>query len=383
MSEHGNEVMLPGVKHKILVLSGKGGVGKSTVAVNLAAGLALQGHAVGLLDVDIHGPSVPVLLGLEDAKVEQLGDKMLPVRHAGMLVMSVGFLLGDKDDAVIWRGPMKAGVIRQFLEQVEWGELDYLVVDSPPGTGDEPLSICQHLPGARALIVTTPQAVAAADVRKSVTFCNKLEMPVAGVVENMGGFVCPHCGTVTDIFKSGGGKKIADKFGIPFIGTLPIDPDIGEAGEDGEPFIRRHAGSPLAAAFQPVLDAVIAGNKQAAPSAAKETVMRKIALPVVGGKLNLHFGHCDAFSVFSIDASGAIAGREELAAPPHEPGLLPRFLHERGVTDIIAGGMGQRAQDLFRENGIKVCVGASGDPEALVRQYLAGTLVSGVNACDH
>lgn len=243
------------IKHKILVLSGKGGVGKSTVAANIAISLALAGKKVGLLDVDIHGPSIPKLLHLEDARLMSDGMKVEPASVGDNLkVMSIGFMLQDKDDAVIWRGPMKYGVIKQFLSQVDWGELDYMVVDSPPGTGDEPLSIIQILGETDgAVIVTTPQDISTADVRKSINFCHKINVPVLGVVENMSGFVCPCCGERTDIFKSGGGEKMAQEMDVPFLGRIPIDPHIVEASDSGKPYVYHYAKSPTAKSFEEVV----------------------------------------------------------------------------------------------------------------------------------
>ena len=223
------------VQRKIVVLSGKGGVGKSTVSVNLAAGLMMAGLKVGLLDVDIHGPSIPTMLGLEGRTPQNNSDELVPLEAHGLKVMSAGFFLRSQDEAIIWRGPMKANAIRQFLQDVAWGELDYLVVDSPPGTGDEPLSVCQlikNLDGA--VIVTTPQKVAAVDVRKSITFCRQLKVPVLGVIENMSGFACPKCGEVTPILGSGGGGRMAAEMGVPFLGSIPIDPAIALAGDCGQ-----------------------------------------------------------------------------------------------------------------------------------------------------
>lgn len=242
------------IRHKIVVLSGKGGVGKSTVAVNLAMGLHLAGKKVGLLDVDIHGPSVPTMLGLEQSQVMEGNGELVPVDLNGMKVISLGFFLKDRDEAVIWRGPMKTGVITQFIRDVAWGDLDYLIVDSPPGTGDEPLSVCQTLERADgAVIVTTPQKVAAVDVRKSISFCRQINLPVLGVIENMNGFVCPKCGELTAVFQSGGGKLMADDMGVPFLGSVPIDPQIAEAGDSGVAFLQRYADSTTAALFQSLL----------------------------------------------------------------------------------------------------------------------------------
>lgn len=239
------------IKHKILILSGKGGVGKSTVAVNLAISLSLSGKRTGLLDIDIHGPSVPKILNLEGRTVEAMADTILPIEvGANLKVMSIGFLLPSQDDAVIWRGPMKYHMIKQFLKDVEWGELDFLIIDSPPGTGDEPLAIVQLLENADgAVVVTTPQEVALSDVRKSITFCRSLNLPVLGVLENMSGFICPKCGERTDIFKSGGGEDMAMTMNVPFLGRIPIDPQIVEACDSGQPYVDKYRQSQAARAF--------------------------------------------------------------------------------------------------------------------------------------
>jgi len=249
------------IKHRIAVLSGKGGVGKSTVAVNLATSLALSGKRVGLLDVDIHGPSVPTMLGLDAANVRPgvCEDGILPLELGNLKVMSIGFLLADQDDAVILRGPAKIGVIQQFLRDVVWGELDFLIIDSPPGTGDEPLSVIQTIGDVQgAVIVTTPQRVASVDVRKSITFCRKLDVPILGVIENMSGFVCPHCGEITDIFSTGGGRGISDSMDVPFLGSIPIDPSIGIAGDAGSPFMDRYAASPTAQIMRDIIAPIAA-----------------------------------------------------------------------------------------------------------------------------
>lgn len=227
------------IKHKIVVMSGKGGVGKSTVAVNMAVTFSMQGFSVGLLDCDIHGPSIPKMLAIEDEKLLVDECKIAPVIiNPQLKVVSMGFLISDKDTPVIWRGPLKMGVIKQFLGEVVWGELDYLIIDLPPGTGDEPLSIAQLLPhNDGAIIVTTPQDVAAVSVRKSVNFAKSLHMPVIGIIENMSGFVCPHCNTVTDIFGKDGGEKIANDFKIPLLGKIPINANITKAGDLGRPIV--------------------------------------------------------------------------------------------------------------------------------------------------
>jgi len=221
----------------LVVLSGKGGVGKSTAAVNLALGLSLQGLKTGILDVDIHGPSIPKLLGLAGKRMEMGNGELLPLEsYANLSVVSMGLFLDNDEHPVIWRGPMKANMIREFIQRVAWGKLDYLVVDCPPGTGDEPLSIAQLLGRkARAVILTTPQEVSTIDVEQCVTFCSQLNLPIAGIIENMSGFICPHCGKETDIFSRGGGERLAQKYGVPFLGKIPLDPDIVKSGDEGRP----------------------------------------------------------------------------------------------------------------------------------------------------
>jgi len=239
------------IGYKLLVMSGKGGVGKSTVAANLAAWLASSGKSVGLLDVDIHGPSIPKLMGLEGCGVSLLGSEIVPIEIGGNLkVMSIGFLLSSDRVSVIWRGPMKHGVIRQFLKDVAWGPLDYLVIDAPPGTGDEPLSVAQLVAHpAGAVLVTTPQELSIADVRRSVSFCQQVSLPVVGIIENMSGLFCPHCGGQIELFKTDGGEALAREMNVPFLGRIPIDPQIVRCGDSGVPYVRQFSESAAARAF--------------------------------------------------------------------------------------------------------------------------------------
>ncbi len=375
------------IGHKIVVLSGKGGVGKSTVAVNLAVSLSLRGERVGLLDIDIHGPSVPQLLNLDRFQVEGNGDSLLPIRFSDNLkVMSIGCLLRDRDEAVIWRGPRKYGVIKQFLKDVEWGDLDYLIIDSPPDTGDEPLSICQLIEDLEgAVIVTTPQQVALLDVRKSITFCKELNVPVLGVIENMSGFACPKCGEVTAIFRNGGADSMASDMGVPFLGRIPIDPCIGIACDEGEPHVIRNADSETAKAFSLTVESILSIEKGTNEIKEKESSIMRIAIPVAEGKLAMHFGHCEQFALIDTDPETKTIVKVAMETPPaHEPGVLPKWLAEKGANVIIGGGMGSRAQSLFAEQKIEVVVGAPADlPENIVKAYLAGTLASGENVCDH
>jgi len=253
------------IKHTIMVMSGKGGVGKSTVAVNLSIGLSQQGYTVGVLDADIHGPNIPKILGIEEERL--LADdegSIRPVEALGSLkVVSVGYLLDSKDTPVIWRGPMKHGVINQFLKDVNWGELDFLVVDLPPGTGDEPLSIAQLIKNTEgveaplAVVVTTPQDVALLDSRKSIGFARALGLEVLGVIENMSGFKCPHCGEPIDLFKTGGGEKAAKDLGVKFLGSVPIDPDIVIDTDAGVPFITHKNTSDATSAFRNIVASIL------------------------------------------------------------------------------------------------------------------------------
>jgi ATP-binding protein involved in chromosome partitioning len=382
------------IKHKIMVLSGKGGVGKSTVAANIAVAIALEGNKVGILDTDFHGPSIPTLLYLGNARPTSDGKSILPVQLTdGIKVMSIGFLLPNQDDAVIWRGPMKMSVIKQLLTEVNWGDLDYLIIDFPPGTGDEPLSVAQLIPESDgAIIVTTPQDLSINDVRKCINFCRQVNVPVLGVVENMSGLVCPHCNNVIDIFKKGGGETMAAEMGVPFLGSIPIEPMIVEASDAGKPFVYHYSKTEAAKAFSRAVEPILHLEDRVQPVPETQSVMPekqdgnlRIAVPVAQGRLSAHFGHCEEFAFFDVDAAAKTILKEKReTAPPHEPGLLPVWLAERATDVILAGGMGERAQGLFADQGIKVFVGAAtDDPHHVVEAYLNGNLALGDNLCDH
>lgn len=402
---------------KLVVLSGKGGVGKSTVAVNLAVGLARTGRKVGLLDVDVHGPSVPRMLGLGRARPVAGEGWMAPVSAGPNLrVMSLGFFLPDPEVPVIWRGPVKMGMVRQFLVDVRWGDLDVLVVDCPPGTGDEPLSVLQLLgEDAHAVIVTTPQGVAVDDVRRSVGFCRQIGNPILGIVENMGGYVCPKCGELTPLFPAGGGEQLARETGVPFLGSIPLHPDLTSAGDAGrslldtDPVAGQEPEHPVIRAFGPVVRAAVGvcppvratAAETAATAEIAETAGNgandngghapqgisdmKIAIPLAAGKLCQHFGHCEQFAVLTVDpGSGTVMGQELLTPPPHEPGVLPAWIADTGTRLVIAGGMGARARQLLEERGVQVLVGASAaDPADLVAAWFGNSLELGANTCDH
>lgn len=247
------------VKYRIAVISGKGGVGKSTVSVNTAMQLALAGKKVGLLDLDLHGPSIPKMLKLENVPLVGNGsDRIHPMEIGGLKVMSVGFLLEAADTPLIARGPMKISIIQQFLSDVEWGELDYLIIDLPPGTGDEALTIGQMLPDTYAIIVTTPQNISASDVSRSINFCKQLKMQVLGIVENMSGFVCPKCGHIEYIFAEGAGEALAQTYNVAFLGKIPLDPVVCRGGDEGQPFIQYYRQSPATVAFENAMEPILA-----------------------------------------------------------------------------------------------------------------------------
>ncbi len=247
------------IKNKLIVMSGKGGVGKTSVSVNLAMALAKKGFKVGIMDVDIHGPDVPRMLGLDGLLGVTADQRLVPIKFDDHLAaVSIESLSQNKDDAIIWRGPIKHSVIRQFIGDVEWGDLDFLIIDAPPGTGDEPLSVAQVITDAKAVIVTTPQEVALADVRKSINFCKTVKMDILGVVENMSGFKCPHCDEVVDLFGRGGGERTAETFGLAFLGKIPFDPNVVTAGDTGVSFQETYPDAEATEAFTSVARKVAA-----------------------------------------------------------------------------------------------------------------------------
>ncbi|HBT89726.1 Mrp/NBP35 family ATP-binding protein [Desulfobacter sp.] len=247
------------IKHKIFVLSGKGGVGKSSVSANLAATLAKKGYKTGLMDVDVHGPSIAQMFNITELlDIAPDTKQLLPKRiNENLTVVSVQALMQDKDQAVIWRGPAKTGIIKQFVGSVAWGNLDFLVIDAPPGTGDEPLTVVQTIPDARGIIVTTPQEVALADVRKSISFCKTVKMETLGIIENMAGYTCPHCNKHIDLFKSGGGEKTAKAQDLNFLGSIPFDTRVVESGDDGVPVMMYEAPGPFKDAFEKVVENIL------------------------------------------------------------------------------------------------------------------------------
>jgi ATP-binding protein involved in chromosome partitioning len=245
------------IKNKILVMSGKGGVGKTSTSVNLSVALANKGYNVGLMDVDLHGPDVPRMLGLEGTPQVNENKKLNPISYSENLkAISIESFTPNKDDAIIWRGPLKFSAIKQFIGDVDWGNLDFLIIDAPPGTGDEPLTVAQTISDAKAIIVTTPQEVALADVRKSINFCKTVKMEIFGLIENMSGFSCPHCGEMVDLFGTGGGEKTASHMGVRFLGRIPFDPKMVACADSGVCYQESHSDSVVTKAFVDVAEAM-------------------------------------------------------------------------------------------------------------------------------
>ena len=376
------------IKHKILVFSGKGGVGKSTTAANLAVALALSGKRVGLLDIDFHGPSIPKLMGMAGRRPEIKDETLIPIPFSDNLkVMSLGMVLGDEDDAVIWRGPMKKSAIKQLVKDVAWGDLDYLIVDSPPGTGDEPLSLVQIMQDLRgAIIVTQPQQLSIDDVRRSVSFCEKMNLPIIGIIENMSGFVCSHCGEVEEIFKSGGGEALAEEKDIPFLGKVPIDPAIVRASDAGEPFVYHNAKSRAAKVFEKMVGhiettvealATTAAEKKAAQAEEEKThVIKRFAMPVEDGMVSAHFGKAKDFIFIDYDMdAGAAVKTEQKPPPPHEHGSTPKWVVAEKVDVVIAGSMGDSARQTLQESGVQVVANAPhGKPLYIISKFIKGEL---------
>ncbi|NCD24232.1 MAG: ATP-binding protein [Deltaproteobacteria bacterium] len=261
------------IKYKLFIMSGKGGVGKSSVSTNLAAALALKGYKVGLLDVDIHGPSVPHLLGLTGLLEIDQNHGILPKRYSENLsVVSMESLLKDPDQAVLWKGPMKTSAIRQFVSDVDWGELDFLVIDSPPGTGDEPMAVLKTVPDALSIVITTPQEISLADVRKSINFLQYVKANILGVVENMSGLICPHCSQKIDLFKTGGGEELARKYGLEFLGAIPLDPATVVAGDLGKPVVMLDVDCPAKKALLDLAERVIMAAENSLEAASSSHV---------------------------------------------------------------------------------------------------------------
>jgi len=359
------------IKHKIMVMSGKGGVGKSTIAVNLAVGLSLQDFMVGLLDVDLHGPSIPKMLGARDLKLTRRPDgKLGAIKYSPNLkFLSIEPLLPSEDSAVIWRGPIKISAIKQFIGDIDWGELDYLVIDAPPGTGDEPLTIAKTIPDAYALIVTTPQEVSLIDVKKSIRFCQKVKLRILGIVENMSGFICPHCGKPIDLFKRGGGQKLAEEMGVRFLGRIPVDPRIVDTGDAGRPLVGRYPESITAKAFEELIRNVVSATEEMRRDVLEEVFMR-IAIPVsTPTKIEKDVDKAVLFALYDVE-KGKILVKDVVRKPDDQD--LNEFLKEQAATHIVLFKPTPEMAERFNMLGIKVLATdeEKASPDELVKEYI-------------
>lgn len=369
------------MKHKIVVMSGKGGVGKSTVSVNLAYYLASQRKKVGLLDVDVHGPSVAKMTGIEGMRLKT-NEQGLPVpiqvpTQENLYVVTVASILESPDDPIIWRGPAKNGVIRQFLDEIFWPELDFLIVDCPPGTGDEPLSVIQTIGDVSGtVIVSTPQQVALLDVRKSLKFAGMLNLPVIGIVENMSGFVCPHCGETVDIFKTDGTLQTAKDFGTEVLGKIPLEPQVVNATDAGKPYVTLYAETAAGKAMAQIGKNVMTKIEEIAN---REIV---VAIPSEDGLLNPHFGHTKNFTLYTIKQKSVVAEEEIPIIKGSHADVIAWLKNEKKVEVIIAGGMGDEATNICRSFGIKLFRGVGvGKCSSIIQLYIENKLTDREGTC--
>lgn len=356
------------IRHKILVMSGKGGVGKSSVAVGLALTLARQGYKVGLMDVDIHGPNVLRMLGLKEPFDLTSAQFELPPELADHLkVISIEAVMRNRDLAVIWRGPLKHQLIRQFLSEVQWGFLDYLIIDSPPGTGDEPMSVAQTIPEAKALIVTTPQEISLADVRKSINFCQKIHLDILGLVENMSGYRCPHCGADLPLFRKGGGERTARIYNIPFLGSLPFDPEVVEAADQGRLLELSQEDRPFFAALKPLVNYLL---KVLPPLSRREPGEIRLAVPLEDNRVAPLPTKAEKFVLFFIK-DGKVVNQETFTRPDLDPLTFPVWLENLGVSHLV-GDLKAAAQSVFQRKGIEIVrPRPEQTPEQLAESFLS------------
>lgn len=369
------------MKYKIVVMSGKGGVGKSTVSVNLAYYLASQGKKVGLLDVDVHGPSVAKMTGIEGMRLKA-NEKGRPVpiqvpNQENLYVVTVASILDSPDAPVIWRGPAKNGVIRQFLEEICWPELDFLIVDCPPGTGDEPLSAIQTIGDVSGtVIVSTPQQVALLDVRKSLKFAGLLNLPVIGIVENMSGFVCPHCGETVDIFKTDGTLKTAADFGTEVLGKIPLEPQVVNATDSGKPYVTLYAETAAGRAMAQIGEKVVNKVEELAD---REIV---VAIPSENGTLNPHFGHTNYFTLYTVKRKTVSAQEEVAVIEGSHSDVIAWLKNEKKVEVVIAGGMGNEAANICHSFGMKLFRGVGvGKCSSIIQLYIEKKLTDREGTC--
>lgn len=360
LSKHPVEEALAKIKNVFVVMSGKGGVGKSTVSANLAVSLKNKGYKTAVLDADIHGPSMFRMFGIDGERLAVDEDKyIIPIEKDGLKVMSVAGTLGNEGESTILRGPIKIGVITQFISDARWGELDYLIIDLPPGTGDEPLTVAQTVENAQAVIVTTPQEVSIIDVKKSVDFCRKLNIPISGVIENMGSIVCPDCGKIIPLFPGHGGEKLAAEYSLPFLGSLPFESAVSAGADKGQTLLAEGGGF-SSEVFLNIVDKLLESkiNPEDIPMGQDKNLDGKlIAVPVEGEELSPHFGHSSSFAFYKLDGLD-IKFKDVQMSPKHEQGVIPAWLKENEVNVLIAKNLGTKAEQLLIESGIEVVKGA-------------------------
>ncbi|MBP7652924.1 P-loop NTPase [Candidatus Dependentiae bacterium] len=371
------------IKNKIVVLSGKGGVGKSTVAASLAAKLSLLGYKTGLLDVDLHGPSIPTMFGVKNQSLKSDNGLFIPIQiNDNLKLMSVEFFLQDTDSPLIWRGPLKIGIIRQFVSDTLWGNLDFLIIDSPPGTGDEPLTVAQDITGAKGVIVTTPQEIALSDVRKSIEFCNKLNMPVLGVIENFGFIQCPHCLEKIDILKGAGADSLYAKFNIEPLGKLPIIPAVAEKMDCGKIMeLFTEKSSIYRDIFSIIASKIL--NKNNFRGDEKQMKIGMVILENKGmdSMISAHFGQCENFLIAEIENQKVKSFNVYKNNTVHGGGgcVAVDEILKYGINYVIAGGMGGGAQMKFANAGVKV-FGAEGTAKSALDNFFKNEL-GGLSEC--
>ncbi|WP_027398330.1 iron-sulfur cluster carrier protein MrpORP [Anaerovorax odorimutans] len=368
------------VKKVIGIVSGKGGVGKSSVTSMLAVSMNRKNHKTAILDADVTGPSIPKAFGLKKkSEASEMG--IFPVKSTtGIDIMSVNLILENDTDPVVWRGPVISGVVKQFWTDVIWGNVDYMFIDMPPGTGDVPLTVFQSIPIDGIIIVTSPQELVSMIVSKAVKMAEMMKVPVIGVIENMSYLECPDCHKEIKIFGESNIQKIAHEYNIDVLAKLPLNPNIAKACDDGT--IEEFEGGDLLDKTISILENM-ENNKKDNIKEENGGIKMKIAVASEGKMVTEHFGHCESFIIFETE-NDQIVNKESVANPGHKPGFLPNFLNDMGVKVIISGGMGGGAIDIFNEKGIEVITGASGDAEAVVNEYLKGNLKSTGSVChDH
>lgn len=356
---------LSNIKKVIGVVSGKGGVGKSLVTSMLASLMNSRGHSTAVLDADITGPSIPKIFGItKKANANNLG--WFPVKsEKGINIMSVNLLVENDTDPVVWRGPVIAGAVKQFWTDVIWGDIDFMFIDMPPGTGDVPLTVFQSIPIDGIVIVTSPQELVSMIVSKAVKMAELMNIPIIGLVENMSYLKCPSCNDEIKVFGDSHIEEISDKYNINILGKIPIDPEIALACDKGK--------------IESLQAGYIDGIAEVLESIGG--IKMKIAVASDGKMITNHFGHCESFNIFEIK-SNEIVKSEVIPNPGHKPGFLPNFLNDIGINIIISGGMGKGAVDIFNEKNIEVIVGVSGSAESAVDSYLKGTLKSTGSVCE-